>query len=193
MTKAERTRQLIIDKSAPLFNSKGIAGTSLSDILDATKLAKGSLYVHFENKEAISHAVVDHFVGKKLKFLEATLSRPGSAKEKLFAYLDVFLDPVSPPFEGGCPFLNFGMEADDLDQIIRKKVKKIIDIVQQRIADTFEEGRANGEFKANILPQEFAIKLYAMMEGAVMMTRISGNGNYMKVVAKLLKQEILES
>lgn len=85
------------------------------------------------------------------------------------------------------------MEADFLDQIIRKKLKNIINIVQQRIADTFEEGRANGEFKSNILPQEFAIKLYAMMEGAVMMTRISGNGNYMKVVAKLLKQEILES
>lgn len=192
MSKAERTKQLIIDMAAPIFNSKGVAGTSLSDILEVTKLAKGSLYVHFENKEAISHAVVDHFVDKKLKFLEATLSRPGSAKEKLFAYLELFLDPINPPFEGGCPFLNFGMEADDLDQIIRKKVKRVIDIVQQRIADTVEGGIANGEFKANMVPQEFAIKLYAMMEGAVMMTRITGNGNYMKVVAKLLKQEILE-
>lgn len=193
MTKAERTKQLIIDKSAPIFNSKGVAGTSLSDILEVTKLAKGSLYVHFENKEAISHAVVDHFVGRKLKLLEATLSRPGSAKEKLFAYLDVFLNPVSPPFDGGCPFLNFGMEADDLDQTIRKKVKKVIDIVQQRIADTVELGITKGELKVTMIPQEFAIKLYAMMEGAVMMTRITGSKKPMKVVAKLLKQEIIEN
>ncbi|WP_429396351.1 TetR/AcrR family transcriptional regulator [Mucilaginibacter lappiensis] len=40
--------------TATLFNTKGIAGTSLNDIPEATKLAKGILYVHFENKEAIS-------------------------------------------------------------------------------------------------------------------------------------------
>jgi TetR/AcrR family transcriptional repressor of nem operon len=53
MTKAERTRQFIIEKAAPIFNQKGVAGTSMSDIMEATKLAKGGLYGNFESKEEI--------------------------------------------------------------------------------------------------------------------------------------------
>lgn len=117
MSKAARTKQLIIDKSAILFNTKGFAGTSLSDILKETKLAKGSLYVHFENKEAIAHAVIDYYTDRQLQLLEATLTTTQSAQAKLFAYLNVFLDPENPSFEGGCPFLNLGMETDDTDQV----------------------------------------------------------------------------
>ena len=32
----------------------------MSDVVEATKLAKGSLYVHFENKEELSYAAVDY-------------------------------------------------------------------------------------------------------------------------------------
>ena len=52
-TKAERTRQFIIEASAPIINKKGVAGTSLTDIMEATKLAKGGIYGNFENKEEI--------------------------------------------------------------------------------------------------------------------------------------------
>jgi len=44
MTKSERTRQFIIETSAPIFNTKGIAATAYSDVMQATKMAKGGLY-----------------------------------------------------------------------------------------------------------------------------------------------------
>jgi hypothetical protein len=44
MTKAERTKKYIVEKAADLINRKGIAGTSLSDIMEATQLAKGGVY-----------------------------------------------------------------------------------------------------------------------------------------------------
>jgi TetR/AcrR family transcriptional regulator, transcriptional repressor for nem operon len=190
MTKAERTKQLIIDKSAPLFNKKGVAGTSLSDILAETKLAKGSLYVHFENKEAISHAVVDHFVMQKIALLNSTLNGPGNAKAKLFAYLDVFLNPVTPPFAGGCPFLNFGMESDDTDQVIRNKVKNVVETAQWYIAKTIKNGIAAGEFNSDWEPEVFALKLFSMMQGAVMISRVTEDKSVMKTISELIKQEI---
>ncbi|SER43734.1 TetR/AcrR family transcriptional regulator [Pedobacter rhizosphaerae] len=191
MTKAEKTKQLIIDKAAPIFNSKGIAGTSLSDILEATKLAKGSLYVHFENKEAISHAVVDHFVAHKTKFLSAAFSVKGNAKKKLFSYLDLVLNPAKPLFEGGCPFLNLGMEADDMDQVIRAKVKKMLETEQSFISGTIKQGIENGEFQADWNAKDFATTTYAMIEGAIMITRVSSGGKSMKTIAAFLKNEIV--
>ena len=40
MTKSERTRQFIIEQSAAIINKKGVAGTAISDLMEATKLAK---------------------------------------------------------------------------------------------------------------------------------------------------------
>ena len=54
MTKGEETRQFIIEKAAPIFNTKGIAATSMSDSMEATKLSKGIMYVHFDNKVVLA-------------------------------------------------------------------------------------------------------------------------------------------
>jgi AcrR family transcriptional regulator len=192
MTKAERTRQLIIEKAAPLFNTKGVAGTSLSDILEVTKLAKGSLYVHFENKEDLAHEVVDYQLARLSEVVLANMSRQKKAKEKLYAYIDMYLDPLNPPLVGGCPMLNFGMEADDTDEVIRKKVNTLVEAAQRNIQRIVEKGIAAGEFKPDWDAQEFATKMFAVVEGGIMMARVAGHNKAMKVIARSLKKEIEE-
>ena len=54
MNKGQSTREMIIEKSAELFNTRGYAGCSLSDIMAATGLKKGGIYNHFRNKDEIS-------------------------------------------------------------------------------------------------------------------------------------------
>ena len=118
MAKGEETRQFIIEKAAPIFNTKGIAATSMSDIMEATKLSKGSMYVHFENKDVLACAAVDHNMKILSNKLQAELSQGKSAAEQLFAYIDFFSNPINPPLIGGCPLLNFGTEADDTNSCV---------------------------------------------------------------------------
>ncbi|HAE68223.1 MAG TPA: TetR/AcrR family transcriptional regulator, partial [Sphingobacterium sp.] len=54
MSKAEQTRQYIIEKTAPIFNKKGYFATSLSDITTATGLTKGSIYGNFKDKDDLA-------------------------------------------------------------------------------------------------------------------------------------------
>ena len=42
MRKGEHTRQEIIRKAAPVFNQRGYDGAALSDLMKATRLAKGA-------------------------------------------------------------------------------------------------------------------------------------------------------
>ncbi|MFD1001497.1 TetR/AcrR family transcriptional regulator [Ohtaekwangia kribbensis] len=190
MTKAERTRELIITKAAPLFNTKGVAGTSMSDILEVTKLAKGSLYVHFEDKEDLAHAVVDYHIERLGKAIETALGKADSAQGKLLAYIDLFMDPVNPLLAGGCPMLNFGMESDDTDQVIRKKICSFMDTGLKLIYSIIKSGKDNGEFKADWDGKEFSIRMFATIEGGIMMSRIAGDNKTMKVIARGLKKEI---
>lgn len=192
MTKAEKTKQFIIEKAAPIFMVKGVAGTAMSDIMDATKLAKGSLYVHFENKEELAYSVVDYNLNAFIDRTIAAVSQFETAKLRLFGMLDFLADPLNPPVAGGCPMMNFGMEADDTSPIIRDKVCKIIVDVQRFIRETVEEGIAAGEFKPDWNAATFATKCYAMIEGGILISRVSGNNDQMNVLIGLLKAEIEE-
>ena len=95
MSKGEETRQFIIEKAAPIFNVKGIAATAMSDIMEATKLSKGSMYVHFENKEVLACAAVDHNMKVLGDKILAAISKAKTAKEELFIYIDFFNNPLN--------------------------------------------------------------------------------------------------
>ncbi|GGH14438.1 TetR/AcrR family transcriptional regulator [Mucilaginibacter phyllosphaerae] len=190
MTKAERTRQFIIEQAAPLFNTKGVAGTAMSDIMEATKMAKGGLYGHFESKEALAHAVVDYCLNTLGDKITAAVSKHKTAKGKLFAYLDFLSSPENPPLKGGCPMINFGTEADDTNSIINQKVKKGMEWSVNRITNIITEGVGNGEFHASWNAKEFAIKLFTMIEGAVLIARVMGNNDHLHTIIKMLKTEI---
>ncbi|SEO69376.1 transcriptional regulator, TetR family [Flavobacterium sp. CF108] len=190
MAKGEETRQFIIEKAAPIFNTKGIAATSMSDIMEATKLSKGSMYVHFENKEVLACAAVDHNVKVLTAKLQAALSKPKTSKEQLFAYIDFFSNPLQSPLIGGCPILNFGTEADDTNPIVKQKVNNAIHTAQQLLSGIAEKGIANGEFKTDLKPADFATVMFAMLEGGHLMSRMSGNNDKMEVIVKTLKNLI---
>lgn len=181
---------MIIEQSAPIFNKKGIAATSMSDIMDATKLSKGSLYVHFDNKDVLAEAVVDYNMEKLQNKVVVATSKSDHPKEQLFAYVDAFRNPFNSPVPGGCPMLNFGMEADDQNEAVLEKVAAQINRSQQRIADIIARGIRQGVFKPDWNYQEFATVMFAMIEGGVLICRTTGKIDKMAIINRNLKKMI---
>ena len=192
MNRAEKTRQFIIEKTAPLFNTKGVAGTAVSDIMEATQMAKGSLYVHFENKEDLTYCAVDWNLQEFINRVSAEAEKFEGPKAKFFGMLDYLSDPLNPPVQGGCPMMNFGMEADDTSPVIRNKVYNTICTVQQNMADLLAEGVRTGVFNPKWDYKEFAMKAYAMVEGGILVARVSQDITQMKMLVGILKREINE-
>lgn len=192
MTKAERTKQFIIERSAPLFNTKGLAATAMSDIMEATKMAKGGLYGHFESKEALAYAVVDYNLDKLISKIKQVTNKADTAKEKLFAYIDLYKTPLNTPILGGCPLMNFGMEADDTNSVIRKKIKITIETGQKIVEEIIKQGIKNGEFNKSFNAREFSIKMFTLIEGGIVLGRILDSNSQMGSIVKMLKKEIEE-
>ncbi|MEO7975543.1 TetR/AcrR family transcriptional regulator [Flavobacterium sp.] len=193
MTKGEETRQFIIEKAAPIFNVKGIAATAMSDIMEATKLSKGSMYVHFENKEVLACAAVDHNMKLLGNKLQSAISKAKTAKGEILAFIDFFNNPLNPPVTGGCPLLNFGTEADDTNPIVKEKVNGGIKFTQQIVENSINKGITNGEFKPDWNASEFAVIVFAMLEGGNLIARTSGNNDKMNIIIKTLKAIIEEN
>jgi len=190
MSKAERTRQFIIEKSAPLFNRKGMAGTSISDIMEVTGLAKGGVYGNFENKEQICAEAFDHIMAGIRNSISAELSKHGSYREKLLALFAYYKSTLKGSQNYGCPMLNFGVEADDTNPEMRERVAKAASTSVALIADLVRKGIAAGELPDGINPGEFSVRAFAMIEGAIWMSRVQRSSRPINLIIDALKKEI---
>lgn len=56
--KKEKKRKALIDAAFKLFSTKGMINTSISDIVNAAGVAKGTFYLYFEDKYDIANVLV---------------------------------------------------------------------------------------------------------------------------------------
>jgi TetR/AcrR family transcriptional repressor of nem operon len=190
MSKAERTKQFIIEQAAPIFNEKGIAGTSVDDVLKAAKVAKGCLYHHFENKEDLSYATIDFLLKKITDRIAMVTGKETTAKAKIYAYLDFNKQPLLTYIDGGCPIFNMAVEADNNNPVVKQKVKDVLVKGQKMFASILKDGISNEEFSATLNPEEFSFKMFAAIEGATIICRILDSNKPMQGLVKSLKQEL---
>ena len=190
MTKAERTRQFIIEKAAPIFNQKGIAGTSMSDIMEATKLAKGGLYGNFDSKEALCLEVYTYLTNLTHDAVTKNINEAVTAKDKLHALLNFYDNRLLAGNMGGCPILNFGTEADDTNPLIKQKVNETINRAKNRFVKIINDGKQNGEFTADFDGELYALKAFTMLEGAILISKVQNNLQHLHTVVNVLKKEI---
>jgi AcrR family transcriptional regulator len=190
MTKAERTKRFIIEQAAPIYNEKGIAGTNVDDVLEATKLTKGAIYSHFKNKDDLSMQVTDYLLEKITFGTDQAIKKGKTAKEKIFAYLDFNTKPLKTYIKGGCPIFNLAVESDDNNSSIKSKVSKTLLSSQKYFASILRAGKKNGEFSSDLNPEAFAFKMYASIEGGMVICRTLGNEELMQGLINDLKNEL---
>lgn len=188
MTKAERTRQFIIEQTAPLFNSKGYDGTSMNDLMETTGLSKGAIYGNFRDKDEIALAAFQYALEMMRTQLRDKLEQKNTYKKQLLALFDFFGEYVfNPPVAGGCPLLNTAVEADDHRVSMRRLVaRELVDTVGF-IASLIEKGIEAGEFKKNTNAHQMAYVFFCSIEGAVMFARAERSEEPMQIVIKHCK------
>jgi len=190
LTKAERTKQFILETAAPIFNQKGISGANIDDVLAATKLTKGCLYGHFEGKEDLALQVVDFMLKTNGEKMLSTISKGKTAKAKVFAFLDFYKDPLNTYLKGGCPIFNVAVEADDHFPAIKEKIAGVIRRGQEIFVGVLKQGINDGEFSDELDPAVYAFKAVAAVEGAVIMCRSMNTAKPMASLLKNLKAEL---
>lgn len=196
MSKAEKTRQLIIEKSATLFNTKGYTSTSLSDITEATGLTKGGIYGNFENKDELALEVYKYNSGLLGKSMARSLGEEfPTTIEKLNAFVDFYRKSWKVVFEtGGCPLMNAATEADDQFPILKKKVTESFESWIRKIAEVIIQGQKKGEINGNINAFEFGSLFIMLVEGGILLSKTSGDEKFLNLtldrILIMIEQEL---
>lgn len=192
MGKAEQTRRFIIEKTAPIFNVKGYAGTAMSDLCEATGLTKGGIYGNFENKDEVALAAFEHNWSCVQAAVRAEMDKRKSYKEKLLVFARMYGSPSALLPEGGCPLLNTAVEADDTHPSLREKAVGAFQGWKKGIMALIEAGIAAREFRAGVDAERAAITVIALIEGAVLISRLTGNAQHRKAVMPAVERTILD-
>lgn len=180
LNKSELTRQLIIETSAPIFNKKGIAGTSLSDLTKATGLTKGSIYGNFKDKNDVAVSVFKYNVKNLTSFLKMEIEAEKTFTEKLLAIPNAYRKLYKKMIAyGGCPILNTAAEADDTHKELCELTNEAIGRFKTTIVHLIEEGIKAGEFKKDANPSKIADVSLSLIEGGSMLAKVCGQNNYL--------------
>ncbi len=178
--KSARTKQFIIEKSAPVFNRKGYQGTSLHDLTRVTGLTKGSIYGNFDGKDEIAAAVYEFNSRQILDQIRKIVLSKIPATKKLYAITDFYRQLIyNPSLTGGCPILNTAVEADDTHEGLRQKVLESLDYLQRSFVYIINQGQARGELK-QVDAQHYAHVFIALIEGGIMQMKIYRKSKYLK-------------
>jgi TetR/AcrR family transcriptional regulator, transcriptional repressor for nem operon len=181
MRKGERTRKMIVERAAPVFNVHGYFGASISDLIRETRIGKGGIYNHFESKEALAVEAFDFAVELVRERFRDALAGQERADERLLAIIGVFRSVIDdPPLPGGCPVLNTAIEADDTNPPLRDRARQVMDEWQALIIRVARKGIRIGELRPETDPEALATVVTATLEGAVMLSKLYGDAIYMR-------------
>lgn len=192
LSKAERTRQFIIEKTAPIFNEKGYAGTSINDLIQATGLTKGSIYGNFENKDEVALAVFDYNHTKVNDYIKEKLMATENSIERLLVYPAIYRNYLKIPFlRLGCPILNTATEADDTHPLLKEKVTNALAFWKVSVENQVKRGINRGEIKPDTDPTEIAVILISLIEGAFMQAKVTDSLTELKIAMNFLEKIIV--
>ena len=176
MRNPEATKELIILKSADLFNTQGYKATSLSDITKATGFTKGAIYRHFENKEDLERQALHSLSKRMFKEISTSIKAATNFQEKMeaiFIFFEGYME--TPLYQGGCPLLNAAIESDDANPIIKEQALVMLSRLKESMHILFQNGIKNNQIKSTIAIDYYTTIFIAILEGGIMMSRLENN------------------
>jgi len=145
--KAERPGE-IIDAALELFVAKGFMATRLDEVAKLAGVSKGTVYLYFDNKEALFKAVVETLVVPEIERTEQQIQAfDGSASELISQLVKQWWESVGESQLCGLPKLIIA-EAGNFPELASFYVEHVIGRVRRVIARLISRGIAEGEFTA---------------------------------------------
>lgn len=166
------SRERLLQEAAQLIHTQGFERTSVSDLLEAAGVKKGSFYFHFGSKKELAILAMERMHTRFMDFVDASLAG-GTPEARLRGFLDAALSiHRKMGFVGGCPWGNAALEMSDADEDFAQLVAGVFEEWVGKIEGVIAEGQAAGQFRDDMAPRSLARHVVAVIEGGIMLSRV---------------------
>lgn len=175
-------RQAALDSAVELFWKRGYYASSMKQIEGALDMRPGSLYATFGSKSGLFAEALQAYAGRSSEKFQQMISGSQTPVEGLKSYLRSFAQPCSKDTQApskACMLVKTLLELNTEDAELRVQVETMLASLEQNLCEVLEEGKLQGELRADVdcarlarLLQTQIIGLRAFAERSVPATQI---------------------
>lgn len=164
------SRDRIVERAAELIAERGVAATSLDEVLAAAGAGKSQLYHYFSGRDELVAAAVGLRCTQVLAGLTQALGDVASMAglEEALAGFAAGFEQLGMP---GCPIGSLACEVAERNEDARLRTAAAFDAWEALFADALERMREQGELRADAPPAVLATALVASLEGGMVLSQ----------------------
>lgn len=179
-----------MEVSAVIFNKKGSASPTISEISNVTGYSKDALHPAFTVKDELYLEAFKYNFSTLKKELVAQVHNPKSRTSKLLTIPDLKRNRhVDQRVLGACPILYTAIEVDKTNTKMNEQVEQAFSNWKNSILVIIHKGTANNEFKQELNAEELALGI----KGNISLAKTFQQHPILKININRLKNSIQEN
>jgi AcrR family transcriptional regulator len=148
-----------------VFWTKGYEGTSLTDLTDAMRITRPSLYAAFGNKESLFRKALDLYQREKLEYVGRALAEPTARRVAEVLLRGAVVNATSPEEPHGCLGVITATSCGEEAQSVREEVLKRGQVIRAALIDRLERAKTEGDLPAHVDIEGLTSLLFAVLQG----------------------------
>jgi TetR/AcrR family transcriptional repressor of nem operon len=170
------TRERIVTAASDLIQERGVAETSIEDVLARAGASKSQLYHYFDDRSALLRAVVAHNADVVLGDLP-----PLESWTAIRSWFDALVDlQVDRRALGGCPIGSLVGQLAENNEQARVELAGSLERWRAHLADGLRSMQTTGKLDAAADPDELATATLAAIQGGLVLTQASRDPGRLK-------------
>lgn len=172
------TRRRIMEAAEVLVLTRGFAGTSVDDVLEAAGVTKGAFFHHFPSKLDLGRALLQYYVEVDLAQLDETMARAESLVrdplQQLLLFVGLYREElleVTEPYDG-CLMATYTYESALFGDELRGVIADDFARWHDRLRAKLEQVVAVHPSRVEVDLDSLADTLLVLVEGGFVMTRV---------------------
>lgn len=190
------TRERILDAAERLVVDKGLAATSVDDILAESRTSKGSFFHHFPSKNHLARALVGRYAAADVAFLDKIMAEAEAESDDPARQVIVFLrkfqeaanDTVSQ--QPSCLYISYIFERQLFVDGTNDIIVGAFVTWRERLAEKLRAAGQAHPPRATLDLDALSDHLSATYEGAFMMARAMQDPDLMRRQLELVRAQV---
>jgi TetR/AcrR family transcriptional regulator, transcriptional repressor for nem operon len=165
--KGRATRERIVTAAAELIHDRGVAETSVDEVIERVGASKSQLYHYFDDRNALLRAVVEHNADGILGDLP-----PLNGWKAIRSWLDSLVElQVERRARGGCPIGSLVGQLAESDDHARRQLATSLERWRVHLRDGLRSMQQSGKLERGADVDALATATLAAIQGGLLLTQ----------------------
>jgi AcrR family transcriptional regulator len=162
----------MIDAAADLFHKQGVRATSPQQIMETSQTGKSQLYHYFRSKGGLVHEVLQHHI-QSIREGSAAIEYDITSWKDLERWFRAHARlQEAYRMTRGCPFGTIGNEITANDELVRRDLELLFEVVRNKLAAFFLREKSRRRLSAAADEAALADFCISSIQGAMLLGKI---------------------